>query len=270
MNRLIPGLTLAVCWLLLLVYGSFSIFAGVVLLILGIAASEYRKMTFPDQKKSFRYLFLLLAFLPSLFLMSFPACGIAGGLFLSFLLLTGYLFFRYNDLPEPLPFFERALWGIVYVGFLGAHLLLLFQLPQGSSWLLVLSAITAGSDSGAYYFGRAMGKTKLCPAISPNKTVEGAVGGLVTAIILASLMAMSVRLPVNVLLVMTVMILTGVGIAGDLTESVVKRATGAKDSGTLLGGHGGILDRVDSLLFAAPALYYLLVCYQGLGMVSSP
>ncbi len=270
MNRLIPGLSLAACWLLLLVYGSFSVFAGALLLIMGIAASEYQKIAFPEQKNFFRYFFLLLTFLPSLFLIFFPACGTAGGLFFSFLLLTGYIFFRYNDLPEPFHFFERALWGIVFVGFLGAHLLLLFKLPSGSSWLLVLSAITAGSDSGAYYFGRAMGKRKLCPAISPNKTVEGAVGGLVTAVILASLMAMILRLPVNTLLLVTVMILTGVGIVGDLTESVLKRATGAKDSGTLLRGHGGILDRADSLLFAAPALYYLLICYQGMGMAPSP
>jgi phosphatidate cytidylyltransferase len=270
MNRLIPGLFLAACWLLLLLYGSFPVFAGVLFLIIGIAALEYKKMAFSGQEGLFRVFFLFLVLLPVLFCIVRPSFGSSGGLFFSFLLLTGYLLFHYNDLHEPFSFFERAFWGVAYIGFLGSHVLLLYQLPAGNHWIMVLTAITAGSDSGAYYFGRAMGKRKLCPSISPNKTVEGAVGGLVTGVIVASLMALMLRMPVDFFFVITAIVLTGVGVVGDLTESIVKRATGTKDSGTLLGGHGGVLDRADSLLFAAPLLYYILVWYQGLCVVPLP
>jgi phosphatidate cytidylyltransferase len=150
--------------------------------------------------------------------------------------------------------------GIFYIGFLASHLVLIRQLPDGGAWLIILSAITAGSDSGAYYCGRAIGRTKLSPNISPKKTVEGVAGGLVAGIALSSLFAWMLLPSVNWLFLLPVAaLLTGAGICGDLTESVIKRGTDTKDSGTILAGHGGVLDRIDSLLFAGPMLYYLLV-----------
>jgi phosphatidate cytidylyltransferase len=263
MNRLIPGLSLAACWLLLLLYGSSHLFSLVTFLILGIGATEYRKMAFPENDTLLRIFFPVLILLPLSFIVFLPHVGVSGGLLLSFLLLTGFVLYRYHCLPDPLSFFERALWGVVYVGFLGAHLMLLHLLPEGNYWILVLTAITAGSDSGAYYFGRSLGKHKLCPLVSPNKTIEGAAGGLITGVIVAAFMALLLRMQVSLFfLVPVAIVLTGIGIVGDLTESIVKRATGAKDSGTLLAGHGGVLDRIDSLLFAAPVLYYLLVVYH--------
>ena len=143
---------------------------------------------------------------------------------------------------------------------MGAHLILLRHLPDGGIWLIVVSAVTAFSDSGAYFVGRAFGKHKLCPSISPNKTVQGAVGGVGAGLLGAILFAFILLPVVNwPFLVLSAILLGGVGIAGDLTESIVKRGTGTKDSGTCLAGHGGILDRVDSLLFAAPVLYYLII-----------
>ena len=268
MNRLIPGLALAVCWLFLLLYGPFLLFFGVMVLVISIGAQEYARMAFPEESISFRVFLAVLALLPSLCAGLVPSLGLTGGLLFSFLLLTGYIFYRYSQLQDPLLFFGRAFFGVNYVGFLGAHLILLHHLPEGSSWILVLTAITAGSDSGAYYCGRALGKHKLCPRISPNKTIEGAIGGLVAAVVVAVLMAMLLKLQVSWLfLVPATILLTGVGIVGDLTESIIKRATDTKDSGTLLGGHGGVLDRVDSLLFAAPVLYYLLLVYNGVSVV---
>ena len=270
MNRLIPGLALIIGWLLLLLSGSFLLFFPVLVLVLLIGAMEYTRMAFPEKTIAFRLLFGLLALLPALGSGWFSAPGLAGGLLLSFLLLTCHIFYHYNRLQEPLHFFSRAFFGVIYVGFLGAHLLLLHQLPEGSSWILVLTAITAGSDSGAYYCGRRFGKHKLCPQISPNKTIEGAIGGLVVGVAVAVLMVILLRLQVSwFFLVPVAVLLTGVGIAGDLTESIIKRATGSKDSGTLLAGHGGVLDRVDSLLFAAPVLYYLLLCSQAVSLVAS-
>lgn len=268
MNRLIPGLALVACWLLLLHYGSFLPFFLVMALVIWIGAHEYARMAFPEKGLSFRIFLALLVLLPALGVAFFPALGISFGLLLAILLLTCYILYHYSHLQEPLQFFSRAFFGVTYVGFLAAHLLLLHQLPEGSSWILVLTAITAGSDSGAYYCGRRFGRHKLCPLVSPNKTMEGAVGGLGAAVVAALLMALLLQLQVNWLfLIPAAILLTGVGIVGDLTESIIKRATGTKDSGTLLGGHGGVLDRVDSLLFAAPVLYYLLL-YQGISVVA--
>jgi phosphatidate cytidylyltransferase len=265
MNRLLPGLALVVSWILLLLYGSPLLFFLVMALVIGIGAYEYARMVVPDQGLGFRMVFIALSLFPSFGAGCFPSLGLTGGLLLSFLLLSAYILYSYRQLPDPLLFFSRAFFGVGYVGFLGAHLLLLQQLPEGSSWILVLTAITAGSDSGAYYSGRRFGRRKLCPAVSPKKTVEGAVGGMIAGVILAIIMALVLRLQVSWLfLAPAAILLTGVGIIGDLTESIIKRATSTKDSGTLLGGHGGVLDRVDSLLFAGPVLYYLLLGYQGL------
>ncbi len=269
MNRLIPGLALVSSWLLLLLYGSFLPFFLVVALLIWIGAQEYARMAFPEKMLSFRIFLALLVLLPALSVACLPFLGISFGLLLAILLLTCYILYHYSHLQEPLHFFSAAFFGVTYVGFLAAHLLLLYQLPDGNSWILVLTAITAGSDSGAYYCGRRFGRHKLCPLISPNKTVEGAIGGLVAAVVAAVVMAMLLRLQVSwFFLVPAAILLTGVGVVGDLTESIVKRATGTKDSGTLLGGHGGVLDRVDSLLFAAPVLYYLLLLYQDLSVVA--
>ncbi|MFH2123234.1 MAG: phosphatidate cytidylyltransferase [Pseudomonadota bacterium] len=269
MNRLIPGLALVACWLLLLLYGSFLPFFLVMTLVVWIGAQEYVRMAFPEKDKVFCNFFALLALLPSLCVGYFPSLAIAGGLLLSILLLSFYILYYYSQLSDPLLFFSRSFFGVTYVGFLAAHLLLLHILPDGSSWILVLTAITAGSDSGAYYCGRAFGRHKLCPLVSPKKTIEGAIGGLVAGVAVAVLMAIVLHLRVSLLfLIPTAILLVGIGIVGDLTESIIKRATGTKDSGTLLGGHGGVLDRVDSLLFAGPVFYYLLLLYQNSSVVA--
>jgi phosphatidate cytidylyltransferase len=244
MNRVVPGLILAVCWLILLLKGSVTIFAFILVLMLAIGAYEYGKMAFPEQSSLLSFSFSLLSILPLVIVFFYPRYGIGGGL---------CLFDAYG-------FFSRASLGLLYVGFLGAYLLLLRDLPKGNCWLLILTGITAGSDSGAYYCGRAFGKHKLSPLISPKKTIEGAVGGLVVGMVTSVVLAFFLFEAVPWSFLLPVAIFLGiVGISGDLTESVLKRATGIKDSGNLLGGHGGILDRADSILFAAPVLYYLLL-----------
>jgi len=182
------------------------------------------------------------------------------GVLAAFGCLTGYCFFRYRTVSNPFDLFSRHCFGVFYIGLLAAHVVLLRSLPDGAAWLVIASAITACSDTGAYFVGRSLGKRKLCPNISPNKTVEGAVGGVVAGTIAAAIFAAMLLPQVNWLfLIVTAVVLCLVGIAGDLTESIIKRGTGTKDSGSCLGGHGGILDRVDSLLFVSPVLFYLLL-----------
>lgn len=184
---------------------------------------------------------------------------IAPVLLCSFFLIICYFLYRYKDLEDNFNFFCRLVFGIFYLGLLGAHLVLLRFSPDGGSWLIVGTAITSGSDTGAYFVGRAIGKRKLCPNISPNKTVEGAVGGVVAGLVAGLGFAHFFLPTVNLCYLAAIaVILALVGILGDLTESIIKRGTGTKDSGRCLAGHGGILDRVDSLLFVVPALYYIL------------
>jgi phosphatidate cytidylyltransferase len=125
-----------------------------------------------------------------------------------------------------------------------------------TTWLLATIAL---SDSAQYYCGRLVGRTKLSPTISPSKTVEGAIGGLVAATV-AGVFLGGWSLPGlrSELGAVVGLMLAAFGIAGDLFESLLKRSAGAKDSSTLIPGHGGVLDRIDSYLFAAPVFYVFL------------
>jgi phosphatidate cytidylyltransferase len=184
-------------------------------------------------------------------------------IFLALLLLIVITFVAYPALKNSLDFLTRLWFGVFYIGFCGSHLILLRNMDQGIFWLIFLTAITIASDSGAYYVGRLLGTTKLFPALSPGKTRAGAVGGIIGGMlggtVVAALLLQEFNLMIAVLLGL---ILSCIGIVGDLAESLIKRASGVKDSGQILPGHGGVLDRIDSLLLTAPVLYYLL--YWGL------
>ncbi len=135
----------------------------------------------------------------------------------------------------------------------------------GSFHVLLLMAIVWSADITAYFFGRAFGRTKLCPAVSPGKSVEGAVAGVTAALLLGIAVAVSQNLPAPsmVRFILLVVVTATISIVGDLFESMLKRSANMKDSGTLLPGHGGVLDRVDSLTAAAPV--YLLGLELGAG-----
>ena len=156
----------------------------------------------------------------------------------------------------------QAAWivlGIVYVGGLLSFASLLRALPEGRQLIYYLACTTWAGDIGAFYVGGRFGRRPLLPRISPKKTVEGALGGILATIVVA--MAGSIWIwprlgwaPAGVV----ALLLSVVGILGDLCESAVKRGAGAKDSGSLIPGHGGVLDRLDSLMFAGPVLYALV------------
>jgi phosphatidate cytidylyltransferase len=155
--------------------------------------------------------------------------------------------------------------GVLYVVLLGSHIVAVrngFSHPLSSDLLSFFFLILMGADIGAYYVGRAIGKHKLAPTISPGKTWEGVFGGVVAALGLATLahfwffreLPLKWALPLAAVMVI-------LGILGDLTESALKRGAGTKDAAKILPGHGGILDRLDSLLFNAPLLYYFARIY---------
>lgn len=130
---------------------------------------------------------------------------------------------------------------------------------RGLGWLLLAILVTWLSDTAAYLVGRSVGKTPLLPRVSPKKTVEGAAGGIVAAGLTGLLCTLAFGLHVHPLTGLLIGILLGVvGILGDLCESLLKRRAGVKDSGTLIPGHGGFLDRIDALIFIVVALWLLL------------
>lgn len=262
MKRIVPGLLIAGIWLLLLLLGSVSMFNFVIIALVLIGANEYLRMATPTiDSFSDRFTLCCIIALPAGITSFFPSqAALLPASLLSFAFAICYFLYRYRVLENCYSHLSRLIMGLFYVGILGSHLILLRALPEGAVWVLIATAITASSDSGAYFAGKRFGKKKLCPNISPNKTVEGAVGGLFCAIIASVFFASLLLSSVNYLsLVVVTIALTGFGIAGDLTESIIKRGTDTKDSGRCLAGHGGILDRVDSLLFVAPALYYILI-----------
>jgi phosphatidate cytidylyltransferase len=172
--------------------------------------------------------------------------------------------------------------GVLYVALLGGHLVAVRTgfaqtlVPEADFWvseavidktvsthlLAFFLLVLMGSDTGAYYAGRAFGKRKLAPSVSPGKTWEGFVGGLLASLLAAAVahfwffpeLSLMAALPLAA--VMNVL-----GVVGDLTESALKRGSNAKDASQILGGHGGFLDRLDSLLFNAPLVYYFGLYY---------
>jgi phosphatidate cytidylyltransferase len=155
-----------------------------------------------------------------------------------------------------------TLAGALYVGWLAAHFVLLRNLSQGLLWLLLALAITWASDIAAYFAGRAWGRHKLAPKISPHKTWEGGIAGLLAGTLIALLAVPFLHVPAAHALTLG-FLATVAGTFGDLGESFIKRQVGVKDSGTLIPGHGGLLDRIDSLLFVVVVVYYYAVGVLG-------
>ena len=137
------------------------------------------------------------------------------------------------------------------------HFILLRDLPEGRYWVFYSLATVFAADTGAYFVGKAVGRHKLAPWISPNKTMEGAGGGIAAAVVLGTLAHALMGLPGALApIIVLSAIVALVSMLGDLAESYLKRRVGAKESGKLLPGHGGVLDRLDSVVFTVPLVYY--------------
>lgn len=181
------------------------------------------------------------------------------GMFTALLLIPASYVFSKKPLEDSLPSSAVAVLATTYVGMLGGSLIRLRgDFPVGWKLIFFLALVVWLGDSGAYYVGKSLGKRKLAARISPKKTVEGLIGGMVTSIVTAVIIHFTF-FPEFPLLhaIIAGVILSFAGVVGDLAESMWKRSADVKDSGTLIPGHGGFLDRFDSILFTAPILY----CY---------
>jgi phosphatidate cytidylyltransferase len=198
---------------------------------------------------------LVAAFILAAFMLE--PISVEMGVFAALLLIPASYVFAKGSIDEALPSSAIAVMATLYVGMLGGSLIRMRgDFPVGPKLVFFLLIVVWIGDAGAYYVGKAFGRHKLSPRISPKKTVEGLVGGMITSTIAAIVIHFTFfpEFPL-VHAVIAGVILSACGVVGDLAESLWKRSADVKDSGTLIPGHGGFFDRFDSIFFTAPILY---------------
>ena len=239
------------------------LFAGFIVAVAAVGLYEYFAMALPDAA---------LERVAGIAWGLVVAAGVASrrpelwGAGIAFAVIGGLAFplARPTDLASGVQRLGLSLLGVLYVGFFIPHVVLLRAAPEGWRWVLFTVFTAMASDSGGYFAGRVWGKRKLLPAVSPSKTVEGGVGAVGGALLVAAICHFvffrSLPLIESIVLAGAISVLAQFG---DLCESALKRAFGAKDSGWIIPGHGGILDRLDSLLFPLVFAYYYAAFPRG-------
>ncbi len=177
-------------------------------------------------------------------------------LFALFLCLIFYKIFFGGGPSDSIPMAANTLFTVIYISFCLGFLILVRKLDETGYFVFFILAATWMGDTMAFYTGTHLGKRPIAPLVSPKKTVEGAMGGLAGSLIAGILFHFTLLPSLTLFHCAMVALVCGVfGQLGDLLESMVKRELGAKDSGTILPGHGGLLDRIDGILLSAPAFY---------------
>ncbi len=258
MKRVITAAVLIPLVLLLLLKGSFAILVAATALVAELAAWEY---LFIADCHGFRRNLVLIA-IAVLFAATFlnpalilPALGLCS---LVLLLVCSFA----SPLERVLRDSAFSIFPLLYIGLTLATLPLLWAQANGPSLLILLFCVVWTGDTAALYVGRNFGRHKLAPQISPNKTWEGSAASVVGSLLIAGLLVWlgsraALHFPGPLIRWLGLAVLLNVfAQVGDLVESAIKRGAGVKDSGAMLPGHGGILDRIDALLLAAPALWY--------------
>ncbi len=240
----------------IVVYAPFPVFGGLVVGASAAAAYEFFAMAFPAHRVQ-RAVSIGLAVVvaagvgaqrPELWGLAI-AVAVGGGLF--------FCLFEADSMPSAVTRAGYLVLGVVYNGFLLAHFIPLQRLPGGAWWVVFTIFVAMSSDTGGYFAGRFFGRHPLAERVSPKKTREGAVGSLLAALTAASVAHLTVFPQTSWLAACAMgLAISMLSQLGDLTESLFKRAFGAKDSGWIIPGHGGILDRIDSLVFAGVFSYY--------------
>ena len=249
---MLGAVALALIWFL-----SSIALLGVALVVAAVAFTEYEKIVDAIGAKV-PYWTALLATLLACVMVPFQWVDIESVLAVALLLIALNVLLSDRVGTPLLADTAAAVLVPVYIGLpLGS--LVGIHAMAGREAVILLIATVVVSDSSQYYAGRTFGRSKLAPLRSPNKTIEGAIGGFVVAPVFLAV-AGSYWLPIAPPLWLAVLAVGIVfaGIVGDLFESMLKRAADLKDSGTLIPGHGGVLDRIDALLFAAPVFYFFL------------
>lgn len=181
-----------------------------------------------------------------------------------FLILISLIMLSYTVMSKNRFNFVDAAFCMLAVAYIGIGFMYFYETRNnGLIYILFALLIVWVTDTGAYIFGRLFGKNKLWPEISPNKTIEGFVGGILSSTIIAIIFSINYDMPLSILpLILVTWLFSMFGQLGDLVESALKRHFDVKDSGNLLPGHGGILDRFDSFIFVLPLMNILLISFK--------
>lgn len=181
-----------------------------------------------------------------------------------FLILMSLIMLSYTVMSKNRFNFVDAAFCMLAVAYVGIGFMYFYETRNnGLIYILFALLIVWVTDTGAYIFGRLFGKNKLWPEISPNKTIEGFVGGILSSTIIAIIFSINYDMPLSMLpLILVTWLFSMFGQLGDLVESALKRHFDVKDSGNLLPGHGGILDRFDSFIFVLPLMNILLISFK--------
>lgn len=251
----LPGLVV------LISYGSSFLFAGFVSIVCILALWEYYRIVLPSQKYAHAKAIIALGYVSGPGIIW--AANIHSAVFLLVLVLLNFMgcallgviqYKRDSSISETI---AKQILGAIYIPGLLACLVMIRNEMNGIAWIYFLLCVVFAGDVGAFYIGTYFGRRKLCPAVSPGKTVEGAIGGISFNLGAGALFKYLVMPALPWAASLLFFVSAGVaGQIGDLFESQLKRAGNIKDSGVILPGHGGILDRIDALLFAAPVAYF--------------
>jgi len=234
-------------------WGGARIFSYLIFLVTLVCLWEYCGIAFPGRRRE-QTVGIVAGLLAGVgVLTAWPSAGLAGATVLVF---SSHLFFG-GKLDER---FNRLCWtllGTLYIGFLIPHAALLYGLADGPRWIFFVLLVVMVGDTAAYFVGTSMGRKKLYPEISPGKTMEGAIGST-AASLLAGVVGGGFLLPSHPWpeLLGISLVLSILGQIGDLFESWIKRVFGVKDSSAIVPGHGGLLDRMDSLIFSLVFVAY--------------
>jgi phosphatidate cytidylyltransferase len=254
LTRILSAAVLLPLLIGLTLYGSgwpFFCFISVVVILCGY---EYSRMFFPTLRdRAASVTLTLLAFLAG----ALPTPAMSMPALMAVVAMALFHVFPGETTPEAKARDASMLaLGALYIGGFASCMPRLIALPSGPHWILLGFVVVAGNDTAAYFAGRAFGRRKLAPHLSPKKTVEGAIGGMAASLLLGTGYAACFLSHVPAWYAFCASGLAGaVGMGGDLFESLLKRAAGVKDSGTIIPGHGGMFDRGDSIIPVAPLLY---------------
>ena len=264
LTRVLSGIVLATGIVTILLFTPPWGLGLVVTLALVLAAREFQAIAHPEADRvDFGFFLTALVLTAAWPLMDglWPGYTQAFALCMGFGLIALLHLFRPDPIDDRLRRLSADTLGLAYIGLTFPLIFLLRDRPDGGWVVVVTMAITFGADTGAYFAGRFFGRHKLYEKVSPKKTIEGAVGGMAAGIGFAFL-GRAIAPGLGDLTPLDTIILGGVGaalgIVGDLFESLLKRSSGVKDSGDLIPGHGGVLDRIDALLFVGPFVYLYL------------